>query len=165
MFAKTFPSEFLKDRELSSTLYLQCLAQCVAIIGALWGLALACHNGCHLDLVDIELCMSTDYLPLQSYRETVHLWCQLTVMEWGASVARWHLDAQQDIGPWGRGWQRQFLQPLRESCWSFKIHVGGLRVLISLFQGLSRYGMSSLWTGKIPWPLIWAHSSEGREDT
>ena len=85
------------------------------------------------------VCSLTTY----HWKATGNIWCHLTIIEWGASVASW-----QDTEPWRRDLKRQFFYPLWDSCWSF--HVWGLRGLLSLLQGFLRFGGSSLWTGKNP---------------
>lgn len=54
-------------------------------------------------------------------KATGNIWCHLTIIEWGASVASW-----QDIEPWRRDLKRQFFHPPWDSCWSF--HVGFKRL-------------------------------------
>lgn len=108
------------------------------LTGALWSLPLDCHPWSHLDFVDNQLHMSTDYPALQSCRANAYLWCQVTITEHAASVARWHLDAYEDIVCWTQRYimemrlTKAVLATTRKSYWIFRTHVGVLQGLVSL---------------------------------
>lgn len=98
-------------------------------LGTVWGLA---HDWSHLDRVDNQLHMSTGYLSMQNCKETVYLWCQVTVIERVAYVVKWlrciprHWTGTQmsviemTLAKAGFATTKGMLLKFQDPCWRFK---------------------------------------------